>query len=556
MIYLWATPLKLLGQFHNIDLSEKIIKLSGDYKWAEYPSRDREESVVMARKSLIEKISTTITSTTRQSVEETNTSISDSFQSTTSTFSLLKLNGVDFITTQKRDRSFLSLAFISNSDLQKSLDISRENQIENWKKIEGFNNQNRTTQQLPDLLEAYYQTYTYPGNVYVSTSNGDSAIVKNLLKSELDRILQDLNIVAKPAKGGVFQNIIDVRVEFEVKTKSQELMDGVMLRPQLPNYAFQDVYDGLVEVSLDRLPSSVMQNLIIEIRPKSRNTELSTSLSNVTPFNEISIPIDYSGIIDLDVEIIELAGEGFRLSPKATHLTVNSVVWRINDQTVSTRPLFTILKSQLNEGDILELKINSDSKLQKKYRHQNGRFSPYEVHEGAGQIVLNQSKIADSGVATNQQKPNEIQTRTDSSIIPAPNYSSEDRSTSTLENSLPNNSTSPSETAITPLINEVDVSTLVLPTVIQEISEIRNARLLLMKLRELRSRDLLMFGNENEVISASMAFVAIIDPRLQILIDFLSPEQSGNRISMLNKSKITSISQTYKGYGAIYITVY
>lgn len=543
-------PTILFSQSQNIELSEKVIKLSGNYKWAEYPSRDRNESIEFARRALIEKISTTITSTVQQIARETTESLEESFETTTSTFSLLSLNGVDYVTTQKRDRSYLTLAFISNADLAKSLEIARQTQIENWKKVEGYLRQGVLSQRIPDVLEAYFQTYTYPGNVFVSVADGDSAMVKRLLKSEIDNVIQSAVVMASPASGGVVQEIVDVRIQVQVQTENHEPLSTVLIRPKLPNYSFQDIVDGKAEISLDRLPSKFKQDVVFEIRPKSRDSELSKNLIEVVPIYEKSLLIDYSEIIEIDIEITELAGEGFRFAPKTANLSVSGIEWRINEELTSSRPLFSILKSQLSNGDVLTMRLNSNAQLEKHYVVSNGTLAPYIAP------VVNEKSVSEPSIvqtpATGSNTPVDV---TPESLTPGNSPVEEKVSTPATPASELSVVNTPA-TALSPSVVDLSVPELLIPPVIQDISDIRNARLFLMKLRELRSRDILMFGNENEVVSASQAYVAIIDPRLQILADFLSPEQSGTRYSLLSKAKITSISQTYKGYGAIYISVY
>jgi hypothetical protein len=193
------------------------------FKWGEGYAPDAEKARTISRENLIGQISQTIEMATLSSTSEVNGKNSQTFQSRTSAFSKMTLQGVSSTPAVDIDgKNKLVISWITLEDLEKSFAPAKSRvltALAEAGKYEQLNN-------FQAALQNYYKAYLYAEGYYSSipyTFPGESVETPDMragAQARIEKILGGMTITMKPAyeitEGAIF-------IPFEAKYNGQRV---------------------------------------------------------------------------------------------------------------------------------------------------------------------------------------------------------------------------------------------------------------------------------------------------------------------------------------------
>ena len=500
------TSLNVYAQINAINNNEKEIKLSGEYIWAEYPALDRQKAIDGARREVTQKISTTIFSRSTQNIRESSGRVQDDYRASTSAVSMLTLQGLDFLPRQKRDGSYDVLAYISKADLEASFNEEKRRQLESWRSLRRKKGIAKVDHEsVGEVYKNYIETYLYPYAIYGALNDNDnirdSVNIAIRYEELLVSYLSEIEVAVDDIKATRVDDEIFLDVSLTLKT-NEPITNYVQIRPDFTDYPFQNVRDGKVNFMLDRLPSSIEFDLPMELRVfnDDLNEGLLQLATDVSPKRVLQQSIDVSKIVDVGITVQKISQTGYSFFPRLQALNVESLSWALNGEEVSTQPTYSLLVSEVSEGDKLSLIVNDNQTLSQNLQYSNGQWlEPIQQRD----------------------------------IIASANTPEKEPTTTEPLESL-----------------RFDAA-----PIIDDLKTIRNGVLLVNRLNQLSSRGLIQFGNQRNVPSQKASYIVIINPNSRSVEDILSPETNQARIGLLSETSFSDYKSKYRGYGSIFIYV-
>jgi hypothetical protein len=496
----------IYAQISTINNNEKEIKLSGDYIWAEYPALDRQKAIDGARREVSQKISTTIFSRSTQNIREQSGSVQDDFSASTSAISMLTLQGLDFLPKQKRDGSYDVLAYISKADLEASFDEEKRRQLESWRSLRRKMGITKVANEsVGEVYRNYIETYLYPYAIYGElnddTSSMDSVNIAIRYEELLESYLSEIEVAIDDIKALRVddETILDVSLTLK---RNEPITNYVQIRPDFTDYPFQNVRGGNVNFMLDRLPSGTEFDLPMELRVfnDDLNEDLLQLATDVSPKMILQQSIDVSKVVGVGITVQKIGQTGYSFFPRLQALNVESLSWELNGEEVATQPTYSLLVSEVSEGDKLSLILNDNQTLSHNLQYSSGQWL---------------EPIQQRDVIASASTPTKAPTSTD----------------------------------------PVESMRFDAAPIIDDLKTIRNGVLLVNRLNQLSSRGLIQFGNQRNVPSQKASYVVIINPNSRSVEDILSPETNQVRIGLLSDTSFSDYKTKYRGYGSIFIYV-
>jgi hypothetical protein len=310
------------------------------------------------------------------------------------------------------------------------------------------------------------------------------------------------------------ETILDVSLTLKT---NEPITNYVQIRPDFTDYTFQNVRGGKVNFMLDRLPSGTEFDLPMELRvfDESLNEDLLQLATDVSPKMILQQSIDVSKVVGVGITVQKIGQTGYSFFPRLQALNVESLSWELNGEEVATQPslswelngeevatqpTYSLLVSEVSEGDKLSLIINDNQTLSHNLQYSSGQWL---------------EPIQQRDVIASASTPTKAPTSTD----------------------------------------PVESMRFDAAPIIDDLKTIRNGVLLVNRLNQLSSRGLIQFGNQRNVPSQKASYVVIINPNSRSVEDILSPETNQVRIGLLSDTSFSDYKTKYRGYGSIFIYV-
>lgn len=230
------------GRRFVIDRALVVVKDPKKYKWGEGFGKDATAALSSSKENLIGQISQTVETSTISSTVESGGAVSESFQSRTSAFSKMTLQGITSSSPVEIDRDYFVVSWITLEDLEKSFAPVKARVLTaaaEGEKYEEIGN-------VQAALQNYYKAYVYADGFYSSLpyqfkgSKEPLPDIRAGLKAKIEQVLGTMNITMKPA-----YEISDelIFVPFDVRYKNQRV-GGVVFETMINNSAISEKIRG------------------------------------------------------------------------------------------------------------------------------------------------------------------------------------------------------------------------------------------------------------------------------------------------------------------------
>jgi len=350
-------------------ITEREIKLSGNYKYGEGFSMDLEVSRTNARQQLLQGIQVLISTETELIEEERGAGVISDYRSNVRIQSRMQLEGLRFHEDQRRDGSWWVIAYISNEDFERTIENIRRRmflKLENAVYFERTGNYNRA-------IALYYEIFAEaPGLPIQLFSDADEhGAALELQQFAREKILEWLNgidIELVRVRDRSVTNSVELYIDLNLRYKGQPV-EYLNVRLNRPGYGLQAVLNGNVELFYDLNPESLLEDITIRLElnppPLVMIPEDSRSIAERNrPVRNRTIRVDFSDLINPDFVIEELADNHFQFIPRPGILSVTSVEWNFGDGNRSTelQPRHTFLN--MRQARHVTLRFNQSPELE------------------------------------------------------------------------------------------------------------------------------------------------------------------------------------------------
>lgn len=501
------------------------IKLSGDYHWGEGIALEKNVAEELARQNLINRIVVLVTSEQSQTEQEIGTEYSSEFQSRSRATSRLQLRGLQYYSEQRRDRSWLVVAYIRKSTFDESLRIDEERILTKLNEADALRRQGNVRQAMPRYKEVYLASFFHPVPLYTdSSTHGRRTLVQGYAESHMTEWLRRLDIRVAGVRSRSTQDNTELYVDLQISDRSLPA-EQLLVRVNRTGYGTHRVTSGAASVYLDQAPDTRVHALELEVRlnPAVLNDETLHELSReVGPAITRVVEVDYSEVVQLDMRVSSSRGNQVTITPVIANLSVFSLEWQLPGGEISRDPVLTYFHDASDAGEEIILMVNNSEELvARKMIGPDGQLR--DVRPGTGRARVRPQAPPVSG--------------TRPSPLPAapPRTSGPDRqrpdNRGDAEGVIPSHS-----------------------QYIQHIIRIRNAEQLTAHFAQLQSRDLLQFGQRSNVSEPDRSYLAIIDQRTREVITIVTPVQNGQRRNLRSNESFdaSAIADEFRGYGAIW----
>jgi len=364
----FAQPQQLPVDFMNIMESPK------QFRFALAEGSSREAALSNARKQLVESIFVRIDASVEVRKKETDEGFSEDYSSVLQTSSKMSLSGLRDLTHQEGD-TFYVLAYITNGNLQKSLDNWKTSVLQ-WVSL-GEQMEQRGLAALS--LRSYYSAYLaasklYPEPIsYQFFDRADEATdIVPILYEKITMVLKNIEVEPEPP---VYDGIMK---EYVVKLNPRVF--GKPVKNLEVGYESQDGSmwvppggDG-VYVPIFNPPASTQSTVAAFFSPHERSyleghSELS-AFAYLPPEDVLTvkklIKVDFTPLISIDFTTkIEELSAGF--TPKFKHISPVSFTWDFGDGNTGLGPNVTNLYAKPGVYEVkLTLNESEDLVISKK----------------------------------------------------------------------------------------------------------------------------------------------------------------------------------------------
>lgn len=556
----------LLGSsWHQLSAQPTVadIKLSGNYHWGEGIAVERSAAEDLARQNLVSRIVVLVTSEQSQTEQEIGTEYASEFRSRTRATSRLQLRGLQYHSEQRRDRSWLVIAYIHKDTFNESLRVEEERILTKLDEAESFFRNGMTSQAMPRYQEVYLSTFFHPAPLYTDAQrHGQRALVRGFAQSRINDWLRALEVQVSGVRSRTSGDHVELYVYLSV-TDSGRPVDQLQVRLNRAGYGAHRVTSGSVSVYLDQAPDSRIQPLELDVRlnPAVLNDESLHELAgDLGPSVVRNLPVDFSPVIQVDMRPSSQRGNQLFIAPVISNLSVFSVEWQLPGGGVSRDPVLTHVLGDRDELITLVVNNSPDLSVRKRVTTEGQLVDAGAdrsiARSGGGSAsgggnISGSGSVSGSGATSGGGQAAETSGRTDTRPNrPSPAVREEDRA----PHPNPRPTPQPSPQPTTPLPGaSLDVA----PShsqFIQHIIRIRNAEQLTAHFTQLQQRDVIMFGQRSSVTHPERSYLAIIDQQSREVVAIVSPVANQQRRNLRTNETFadSELAAQFRGMGAIW----
>jgi hypothetical protein len=486
-------------------ISEKEIKLSGNYYWGQGYGEQREGAINNAKRDLIEKLIVRVESESRFTERDTNEEYSVELQSTTQTSSRIELRGLNYFPAkERRDGTWETIAYLSKSAFNQSINDAEQRFLSALSYALEDERTDNMNAAIPVYMDLLASTYFYPVSFYTAPDvNGEQFELRSFLVRKLNNWINTIEWEVT-----AIRNLSsDSHTEFYFDlffTYKNEPVSNLLLSLNKPGYPVHNIQRGLTSVFYDYKPDELVErfqaNLNPEIYPVIEE-EKQELLSEILPQRAIVLEVDFSDIINIDIELDNSNEDTWIAYPEVKNLSVFDVQWTFKDEFYSTNTL-TINPSILNTDTPVQLTLNASEAL-----------SIQRIITPSGKLVMPSEAISTNS-SSNENELLILQSQDVIFEIPSDK-------------------------------NQY----------LEQILKFKNGTRLTQYLNRLKSRGVIkQVGNKASMPNSELSYIAIIEPRNRKVEVVLSPVVEGYRTDLNNEKTVANatLSETYAGMGSIW----
>lgn len=360
-------------------VSEQEVLLSGDYIFGQAYGETRDEAVSNARVALIERLVVTVASEAELTERDDADTFESTFVSRTQTLSRMQLRGLDVLTNERRDGSWAAIAFISNDDYARSMEIERERLVRLLRTAEQNRGRSRSVEALRNYAEVLVQRPFFPLPLYTDEAieDGPGNDVAEYASRSIEELLSDTHIEIQELLTYTDPEEIVLELALRYEEGRGQPVQEMEVRFDLAGYGYVPVSNGHVRLSLDVLPDRPLASYAVELRPvytPSDETQRATAEA-VLPSVTRRLEVDFRPHIRLDFSATPVGTGGYQFRPSIQNLAVQQVEWDFGDGLSSAQlnPRQAFTEAQMQEPRLIILTLNQREELRvKKELHPDG----------------------------------------------------------------------------------------------------------------------------------------------------------------------------------------
>lgn len=486
-------------------LTERDIKLSGNYYWGQGFGEQREGAINNAKRDLIEKMIVRVESESRFTERDTNEEYSVELQSTTQTSSRIELRGLNYLPAQqRRDGSWETIAYLAKSAFNQSINDAEQRFLSALSYALEDERNGKMNAAVPVYMDLLASTYFYPVSFYTTPDlDGEQFELRSYLMRKLNKWLHSL----KWQVAGIRNLSTSTNTEFYFDldvTYKNEAVSNVLLNLNKPGYPVHRVQNGTASLFYDYKPDELIERFSVQLNPEIYpviEEEKQELLVEILPQRQIMLAVDFSDIIQIDIELNQEDAGSWLLIPMVENLSVFDVQWKFKGEIITSNTL-RINPAMLNTDTPVQLILNAADELSAlRILTPNGSLMPPNpAHDFEENGEENEISILESSIAHFE--------------IP------EDKS-----------------------------------EYIKQILRLKNGVRLTEYLNRLKSRGVLKeVGTKASMPNSSLSYLAIIKPQNRNVEAVLSPVVEGYRTNLTTEEPVddATLAETFAGMGSIW----
>lgn len=321
----------------NSGISEREIKLSGNYYWGEGIRDSLDDAKKDAIMDLQYKICVTLKASSESSTIENDEGISSSFSKNIQMFSTIKLKRLEFFTKQRSDGKYLVDAYLSKENYKRMIEEISNDVIDRVKLAESTEKERGIAYAIPLYYKAYLYTYFSPDPIgYKSiTYRQEYNNVRFFLETKIRSYLAELeieqdSIYVDPSTADlitVFLNVNYLKLD----------VDNVEISFNLPGNPKQRIEHGKAKVFLYSQPSAIKEEyeLILNVYFKG-DKDLEDFNEQFPILEKQKLELDFTKIVKFDFKVTPLSDGSLKFEPIVKNLSVSSILWDFGNEVTST----------------------------------------------------------------------------------------------------------------------------------------------------------------------------------------------------------------------------
>lgn len=317
------------------------IMMSGDYRYGEGYGADREDARRNAKQEFIQKIEVFISSEVEVTETERGNQYSSLYVGSVRTVSRMQLRGLQFFDEERRNGSWRSIAYMSNTDFENTIESDRRRLYSNIRQAmqnDSLKNYNRSAWLYYDILQS---TYAVPVPLYTDQElHGATIEIRQFARDKLYHWLNGIELRLSNVRNNSSGE--NVEIYFHLNATYQHMpAEYIEISLNQPGYGWHAVENGRAEIFYDLKPEKVSEPIHFRVRfafPSSEYDDLRSIVERTLPPRNRSLDVNFRNIINPDFDINQLSENRFQFVPKPGMLTVTDLEWDFGDGTQSNNP--------------------------------------------------------------------------------------------------------------------------------------------------------------------------------------------------------------------------
>lgn len=333
-------------------ITEREIKLSGNYFWGEGIRDTLKEAKQDAILDLQYKISVTLRATSESKVSENSEGVNSSFNKNIKMFSTIKLKRLEFFQKERSDGKYLVDAYISKENYKKLINEIKNDVTDRVKLAETMEREKGIVRAIPTYYLAYLNTFYSPDPIpYKSvTYKQDYSNVRFFLETKIRSYLAELeikqdSITIDPAT----KELITVNLDVNYLKLN---VDNVEISFNIPGNPKQRVEQGKAKLFLYSQPSAIKDEYEVNLSVNFNNS------SDLAEFNKEfgitekqKVVLDFTKLVKFDFKVKPLDGGAIQFEPVVENLSVSSILWDFGNGVTSNdlKSIYTFVEDSIHK---------------------------------------------------------------------------------------------------------------------------------------------------------------------------------------------------------------
>ena len=321
-------------------IKEREIKTNPDkYYFGEHEGNEYEIVIEKSKTYLIQSINQFAKSTREISISDVNDSINDSFSSSSSSISMMKLYNLKKLDLKpKSGDKYRVISYISLEDLKKSNEQTEKEILGLLKEAENLEILNNNIYDaVPQYYKAYLKSQTSIFEIKYNSNTLGEVSAKNFAEQKVRKYLDDVIIKSESIKYIESDDQFEITLRLDYKGK---VLNNIQVKTESGDLDFRRVASNkvkLFEVYQDLSQLEININCLISpFIEFTENDFLKLIEEDFGVIANKTIVADFSSFIKIDFKCESVNKNAFKFTPDINGIPPNNFSWSFSDGTKST----------------------------------------------------------------------------------------------------------------------------------------------------------------------------------------------------------------------------